>query len=450
MARNKIKSEGMGRFNGSNMPGASADAYGEAQRFLGAGAPTSTSQCCAATLDAIQCDAARIPKHAEQRSHFTGPVGDPTLKSLFVPQLKLLNQGEEVLGATDTVETNIDNGELQQHMLIVGVYMEIIPFQFVMTVEGGSWTAPGAAGNGPVVPDAWTKVDATAGNSLGLTGNQTLNKAYLDVGGYSLDFAYQLAEAYNLTWVPGGSTIMDMPLRHLLKVRGAERGTSPSRRPFAQYVQNANAYYRDPETGAASNAIFVPRNATRTGVMAIGGTEMSTFEPFDYGDEDVSYDPGCCRALCGNPDYYELPVAVAFPRGLNTSLYLRSVDNVALGNAAQALSITNNVLGSTTNGATPPGIITPDQYLTSANFFGSGASPVFVDLSKDAAPAQVPFQVPIGTSIFKIGDFYMALGFVGWPLGDTVYRQMVDGETDICAYLQQNTGGRCGFKAFSR
>lgn len=447
----RVKSEPISRFSGS-MPGASADALGESQRFLGAGAPTTTSACCAATLDAIQCGANQIPKHAEQRSHFTGPVSDTALETLFVPQLKLLNQGEEVVGATNTVETNIDNGELQQHMLIVGVYCEVIPFQYVQTVEGVAWAAPtGAQTTVPLSPDVWTKADQTTGGSLGITTGTIFNKAYLDVGGWSLDFAYQFSEAYNLQWVPGGQTIMDMPLRHLLKVRGAERGTSPSRRAFAQQVANCNAYYRDPETGAATNAIFLPRNATRTGVSLLGGaTELSTFEPYDYGDEDVSYDPGMCRSLCGNPDFYELPYAVAFPRGLNTSLYFRSVDNTALGRAAQALSFTNNTLGSATNGATPPGVIYPDTDIAGTTYAGTGATPVFSDLSKDSGATPVAFQTPFGTSFFKVGDFYLALGFVGWPLSDTVYRQMVDGEQDICAYLQANTAGRCGFKAFSR
>ncbi|MHB8563330.1 MAG: hypothetical protein ACYDDA_05160 [Acidiferrobacteraceae bacterium] len=449
MAKTKIKSNVAGRFSDEMMP-MHSDQNAEVQRFLGAGAPADVSGCCAATLDAIQCSTGSIPRFAEQRSHYTGPVADGTLSSLFVPQLKLLNQGEEVLGANNTVETNIDSGELQRHTLVVGVYCEIIPFQYVQTIEGGAWTAPTVAGNAPVVPDAWTKIDAATGNGLGLTSPQTLTKAFLDVGGWTLDFAYQFAEAYNLVWEPGGVTIMDMPLRRILKVHGAEIGTSPSRRPFAQQVANANAYYRAPESGVPTSSIFLPRNATRTGTVAIGGVEMSTFEPYDYGDEDVSYDPGPTVALRSNPSFYELPYAVAFPRGLNTNLMFRSVDNTALGRAAQALSYTNNTLGSTTNGATPPGVIAPDQFVTTANFIGSSAPPVFTDLSKDSPAAQVQFQMPIGTTIFKVGDFYIALGFVGWPLSDTVYRQMVDGEKDICSYLQSATAGRCGFKSFSR
>lgn len=438
------KSEVMSRFTGEK-PAAYSK---EHERFLGAGAPSSSSACCAATLDAIQCNPGAIPRIAEQRSHFVGPIPDETLTTLFTPQLKLLNYGEAVPGANNTVETNIDQGQLQQHMLIVGVFCEVVPFQYVQTIEGGAWTAPTVAGNAPVVPDAWTKVDATAGNGLGLTGSQTLTKAFLDVGGYTLDFAYQFSEAYNLVWTTGGVTLMDMPLRTILKVRGAQIGTSPSRRPFAQQVANVNANYR--EMNPASTAIFLPRNATRTGTLSIGGTEMSTFEPYDYGDEDVSYDPGPAMPLCGNPSFYELPTAVAFPRGLSTGLQFRQVDNTAWGRAGQALSPTNNVIGSMTNGATPPGVITPDVNVTTANYFGSGASPVFTDNSKDSPVAQVQFQVPIGTTFFKVGDWYIALGFVGWPISDTVYRQMVDGEQDICAYLQANTQGRCGFKAFQR
>jgi hypothetical protein len=296
------------------------------------------------------------------------------------------------------------------------------------------------------VPDAWTAADATATTGvLGLLANQTLTKAYLDVGGWVMDGFYDYCQAYEWLWKIGNNIILEIPLTEIAStVPAAQPGTSGrDRRPFAQYISDANAYYR----ANATTALFLPRNATRDGSYAVTGATPATqsvFSPYGYFEEDVTYGgPGVQKLGC-NPEMYELPVAQLFPRSNKLGMYFNLIDENAQSRAIRELSINNSVLGTAT---AIPGVIQHDVCIASTTTVGSGANPVFPELTSASPNTQTPLTTPLGTAMFKIGDSYWIAGLCGHRVSQTFYNEAVANLADICAAVSTATNGKRGIGA---
>ena len=315
-----------------------------------------------------------------------------------------------------------------------------------MLVEGAAWGGTGVLTTTPqivlpVVPDAWTAADATVTTgTLGLVAGQTLTKAYLDVGGWAMDGFYDFARAYELLWKIGDNIILEYPLVKIASiVPAAQRSTSGrDRRPFAQYVADCNAFYRG-VTGPATTAIFLPRNATRDGSFAVTGATPATqsvFSPYGYFEEDVTYGGPGVNMLCENEAVFELCTAQLFPRGVKLGIKFELIDTAALARASRELSIDNNIVGGAI-----PGVILPDANITAAALVGSGANPVFPELTSASPNTQTPLTTPVGTAVFKIGDFYWIMGLMGHRVSQSFYQKCLASNEAVCAAVAAQTNG---------
>jgi hypothetical protein len=413
----------------------SRDAQGRQERYLGAGKSCDDpSQIAASIVDGLNCGIEDLEVVAENRAFFEGPLTPTQAGNFFVPQVNPFNIGTQQ-GAVDQAQINIDGSEMDCNVLITHVYFHMVPPKHTMTVEGGYWTpAPTAAGNGPVVPDAWSLVDqATDGTgTLGLGAGQALTKASLDTGEWAMDFFYDFCRAYEWIWKIGNNILMQAPLTKIASIRGAAQPWTSGQhlKPFAQDVVDANAFLR----ANGANGIFLPRNATRDGSASItsGKTNSSYFSPYGYFREQATIGGPGVQELCMNPTVYELCTAQLHPRGVKIGMHFDLIDGYA-----QARSLRSAVQPQLTGGGGGSGILNPDVNVTG---IGSGVAPVFTELTQ--AAADVLIQEPVGRVMLKIGDFYLVAGLMGHRVSQTLYSKIIANESAVCDAVTAGTFGR--------
>ncbi|HXB28140.1 MAG TPA: hypothetical protein VNV25_25645 [Gemmatimonadaceae bacterium] len=403
-------------------------------RHLGAGkACDDPSQIAASIVDGLNCGIEDLEVVAENRAFFEGPLTPAQAGNFFLPQVNPFGIGT-AQGAVDQAQINIDGSEMDCNVLITHVYFHMVPPKHTMTVEGGYWSpSPTAAGNGPVVPDAWSNVDqATDGTgTLGLGAGQTLTKASLDTGEWACDFFYDFCRAYEWIWKIGNNILMEAPLTKIASIRGASQPWTSGQhlKPFAQDVADANAFFR----ANGANGIFMPRNATRDGSANItsGKANSSYFSPYGYFREQATIGGPGVQELCMNPTVYELCTAQLFPRGVKLGMHFDLIDEYA--QARSARSATMNQL----TGGGGIGQINPDVNVTG---IGSGVAPVFTELTQ--AAADVLIQEPVGRVLCKIGDFYLVAGLMGHRVSQTLYSKIIANESAVCDAVTAGTFGR--------
>jgi hypothetical protein len=416
------------------------------ESYFGAGAACDEPHMIAMHIvDGLDCGVEDLQSVAENRAFFEGPLSAASIANLFVPKLEMFSIGTSQ-GAVDAAQINVEGSQLDCSVLITHVYFHLVPPKESMLVEGGSWGGTGVLTTVPqlvlpVVPDTWTAADATVTTgALGLIAGQTLTKAYLDVGGWAMDFYYNFTRAYEWLWKIGNNIILEVPLTKIATVVPSPQPSTSGRdrRPFAQYVADANQYYR----ANGTTALFLPRNATRDGSYPITGATPATqslFSPYGYFEEDVTYGGPGVQSLGCNPDMYELPVAQLFPRSNKLGMYLNLIDESAQNRSIRDASIDNNITGGAI-----PGIILPDASITVASLVGSGADPVFVELTQASSPLQTPLTTPMGTAAYKIGDFYLIAGLCGHRVSQAFYAKAIANLSAICDAVSTATKGKRG------
>jgi hypothetical protein len=442
------------RIIGAGAPGVPDQSTEEKIRsYFGAGAACDEPHMIAMHIvDGLDCGVEDLQSVAENRAFFEGPLTAASIASLFVPKLSMFNIGT-AQGAVDQAQINVEADQLDCSVLITHVYFHLVPPKESMLVEGAAWggtsvltVSPQAVT--PVVPDVWTVGtggstggDATVNTgTLGLITGQTLTKAYLDVGGWAMDFYYNLVRAYEWLWKIGNNIILEVPLAKIATVVPSPQPSTSGRdrRPFAQYVADCNQYYRVNGT----TALFLPRNATRDGSYAVtGGTPatQSLFSPYGYYEEDVTYGGPGVQSLGCNPDMYELPVAQLFPRSNKLGMNLALIDESAQSRAIRDASIDNAITGGAI-----PGIIYPDASITAASYVGSGTLPVFPELTSGSPNAQIALVCAYGTAVFKIGDFYLIAGLCGHRVSQTFYAKAIANLSTVCDAVSAATKGKRG------
>jgi hypothetical protein len=412
---------------------------GKARRTLGMGAcPSSCSGddgMAARMLEAFNCNISDMPVILQSRSMFTGPVPDTVLNTLFAANIDMLGFGKSVPGAAEVSLNGITNGQASTHFLICGVFAHFTPPPFNFTVPGAAWTAPTSTGGQPVIPDEWTSQDTgTSNGALGLTGSQTLTKAYLDYGNWVQEGFYEWARAYNWLWTNGEqTTLLNWPLRHIAKVVPAPQSDTSVTGAISpdRYIAQANAYYRAGGAGVTGNApatsaIFLRRNARRMGSATTTGTTItSLFSPDSTTDLVTPTIGGSgVQELGCNTEYFRLPSPVVFPRSVSLNMTFQVVSTTAQKRVQNAFSMTDGI------GGTPPGVILQDVDVTAANFTGTGTASTFSELTADTSAVN-PLKTPIGTAVFKIGDWWVSVGLVGYELNDTQYDMIRANKGDL-------------------
>jgi hypothetical protein len=417
------------------------------ERYFGAGAACDEPHMIAMHIvDGLDCGVEDLQSVAENRAFFEGPLTAASVANLFTPQIEMFSIGT-AQGAVDSAQINVEASQLDCSVLITHVYFHLVPPKESMLVEGGSWSGTGVLTTSPqtvipVVADTWTAADATVTTgTLGLITGQTLGKAYLDVGGWAMDGYYDFCESYEWLWKIGNNIILEVPLTDIATVVPSPQPSTSGRdrRPFAQYVADVNAYYR----ANGSTALFLPRNATRDGSYPVTGATpalQSLFSPYGYFEEDVTYGgPGVQKLGC-NPEMYELPVAQLFPRSNKLGMRFNLIDENAQNRAIRQWSIDN----AATGGAVP-GVIYPDTSIIGTTAVGSGANPVFPELSSASPGVENPLQTTLsGTVLFKIGDFYLIAGLVGHRVSQTFYAKAVANLSAVCDAVSTATKGKRG------
>ena len=402
----------------------------ETGRVLGAGKSCDDPSAIAASIvDGLNCGIEDLEVVAQNRAFFEGPLTPTQTGNLFTPQIKPFDIGTNQ-GAVDQAQINIDGSEMDCNVLITHVGFHLVPPKHSLLVEGGFWTPPpAAAGNVPVVPNAWTAADtATDGTgTLGLAAGQTLTKAYLDTGEWVSDFFYDFCRAYEWIWKIGNNILMQAPLTKIASIRGsAQPWTSGQHtKPFAQDVADANAFLR----ANGGSGIFLPRNATRDGSANVtsGKTNSSTFSPYGYYAEQATIGGPGVQELCQNPTVYELCTAQLFPRGVKLGMHFDLIDEYAQARAERSATM-NPTLAS----------INPDVNTT--GMVGSGVAPVFTELT--AASADVVLQEPLGRVSVKIGDWYLVAELMGHRVSQTLYSKIIANESAVCDAVTAGTFGR--------
>ena len=284
-------------------------------------------------------------------------------------------------------------------------------------------------------PGSAADAHRTTGGILGLLAGQTLAKAYLDVGGWAMDGFYDFARAYELLWKIGDNIILEYPLVKIASiVPSPQAGTSGrDRRPFAQYVADCNAYYRANAT-IGSSCRATPR-VTAASVTGATPATQSVFSPYGYFEEDVTYGGPGVQKLCGNQAVYELRTAQLFPRGVKLGIKFELIDQQAQARASRELSINNSLTAI-------PGTILPDSSIATTTTVGSGANPVFPELTSASPNTQTPLTTPTSAiTVFKIGDFYLIMGLMGHRVSQTFYQKCVDSLQPVCSAVAAQTNG---------
>jgi len=408
-------------------------------RVIGAGKSCDDpSQIAAAIVDGLNCGIEDLEVVAENRAFFEGPLTPAAGGQLFTPKVNPFAIGTSQ-GAVDQAQINIDGSEMDCNVLITHVYFHMVPPKELMLVEGGAFgpVPSSTVSYAPVVPDAWTNNDAATDGTgtLGLGTGQSLAKAYLDVGEWACDFFYDFVRAYEWIWKIGNNILMQAPLTKIASIRGAAQPSTSgrSRKPFAQYVSDANAYYR----ANGTTALFLPRNATRDGSANVqsGHANSSVFSPYGYFEEEVTFGGPGVQELCMNPTVYELCTAQLFPRGVKLGMYFNLIDEYAQARSQRSAQMA-------LAGSTIPSSINPDVDITSAQTVGSGVAPVFTELTSDSPPAQKQLQTQLGTVSFKIGDFYLVAGLMGHRVSQTLYNKAIASESAVCDAVSAGTYGK--------
>ncbi len=407
----------------------------KSRRTLGHGA---NYACCGdiATkmLSDFQQNISDMPVCVQSRTMFTGPVPDPAIDQLFAPQMNLIEFGKNVPGATETSLTGLSNGQASTHLMICGVFAHLTPPPFNFTVPGNAFSASGpalptasrmATSGSPVSPDEFTSEDTGAAGNLGLLSGESLTQAYLDYGNWVQEGFYELARAYNWMWTNGEQTVLlNWPLRHIAKVIPSPQSDTSAQGAIAtaRYVRQANDYYRNggnsPNGGLTpAQAIFLTQNARRTGSGLMGpgpGPVVgSMFEPDSSANfvEPTYGGPGVQELGC-NTEYFRLPMPVIFPRSVSLNMFFQAVSGTAQSRVKHAFSMTDGL------GGTPPGVIQQDSSIVAGDFSGTGTTPVFSSYTADTPPTPNAVKVPAGMACFKIGDWWMTVGLVGYELND--------------------------------
>ena len=417
--------------------------------MIGAGKACDDPSTIAANIvDGLTCGIEDLQVVAENRAFFEGPLTAASIENLMVPSLNPFAIGTLQGAAEAPAQINIDGSEMDCNVLITHLYFQMVPPKESMLVEGAAWAGTGVLTSSvnsviPVVPDAWTVGassqsggDATVTTGvLGLVTGQTLTKAYLDVGGWAMDGFYDFSRAYELLWKIGDNIILEYPLVKIASIVPAPQASTSGRdrRPFAQYVADCNAYYR----ANGTIGLFLPRSATRDGSFPVTGATPATqsvFSPYGYFEEDVTYGGPGVQMLCGNEAVYELCTAQLFPRGVKLGIKFELIDQQAQARASRELSINNGL-------ATTPGVIYPDVSITGASSTGSGANPVFPELTSASPNTQTPLAGPVGTAVFKIGDFYLIMGLMGHRVSQAFYQKCLDSLQPVCSAVAAQTNG---------
>lgn len=421
------------------------------ERYFGAGAACDEPHMIAMHIvDGLDCGVEDLQSVAENRAFFEGPLTAASIANLFQPKKEMFSIGTQE-GAVDSAQINVENSQLDCSVLITHVYFHLVPPKESMLVEGAAWGGTGVLTTSPqttvpVVPDVWTAADATAGatGTLGLLSGQTLTKAYLDVGGWAMDGYYNYCEAYEWLWKIGNNIILEVPLTDIATVVPSPQPSTSGRdrRPFAQYVADVNQYY----AANGTTALFLPRTFTRDGnAVLTGGTgaAQSVFSPYGYFEEDVTYGgPGVQKLGC-NPEMYELPVAQLFPRSNKLGMYLNLIDENAQNRSIRDFSIDNNVQGGAI-----PGVLLPAANIAattvSGGIGGTPTAPIAVELSLASPSLQAPLTTPLGTAMFKIGDFYLIAGLCGHRVSQTFYSKAIQNLSVVCDAVSTATKGKRG------
>lgn len=417
------------------------------ERYFGAGAACDEPHTIAMHIvDGLDCGVEDLQSVAENRAFFEGPLTTASLANMFTPQIEMFSIGT-AMGAVDNAQINVESSQLDCSVLITHLYFHLVPPKESMLVEGAAWSGTGVLTTAtqtsiPVVADTWTAADATVTTgTLGLATGQTLSKAYLDVGGWAMDGYYDFCQAYEWLWKIGNNIILEVPLTDIATVVPSPQPSTSGRdrRPFAQYVADANAYYRTNGTVA----LFLPRNATRDGSYPVTNATpalQSYFSPYGYFEEDVTYGgPGVQKLGC-NPEMYELPVAQLFPRSNKLGMRFNLIDENAQSRAMRAWGIEQG----TTGGVVPPTIY-PDASIAGTTTVGTGANPVFPELSAASPPVENPLTTSVeGTTAFKIGDFYLIAGLCGHRVSQTFYSKATANLSAVCDAVSSATKGKRG------
>jgi hypothetical protein len=406
-------------------------------RVLGAGKQCDDpSQIAASIVDGLNCGIEDLEVIAQNRCLFEGPLNPTAVGNLFTPKINPFTIGT-AQGAVDQAQINVDGGELDCNTLITHIGFHMVPPKELMLVEGAVWSpAPTATpvGSIPVVSDAWSTVDANTDGTgtLGLAAGQTLTKAYLDVGEWACDFFYDFVRAYEWVWKIGNNILEQTPLTKIASIRGSAQPytSGRSRKPFAQYVNDANANLL--ANNPLVNGIFLPRNATRDGSanVASGHANSSVFSPYGYFEEEVTFGGPGVQELCMNPTIYELCTAQLFPRGVKLGIFFNLIDEFAQARAQRSASLPTAAIVPYTN------------IVTTGTDVGSGVAPVFTELTSDNPPVQQQVRSPVGTFSVKIGDFYLVAELWGHRVSQTLYSKCIANESAVCDAVTSGTFGR--------